>query len=133
MGQPAARQGDKVTGTDTHVVMVPSGPSLVPTPLPHPFSGTVSSDTEATVLLEGRPAAVVGSVASNAPAHVPTPPGVSFQVPPANRGTVSAGSATVTIGGRSAARAGDAVRTCNDPVDAPTSTIASGAGSVLIG
>ena len=132
MGQPAARQGDKVIGVDVHVVILQI---IVPIPLalPHPFSGTITSATVGSVLIEGAPAATVTSVATNNPPHVPTPPGTSFQRPPANRGSVSHGSATVTIGGRAAARLGDAVRTCNDPVDADTSKIVSGARTVLIG
>src|SRR6266849_6097274 len=115
MGQPAARQGDPVVGIDIHVVLVPAAPSPVPTPLPHPFSGKITSGTIASVRIGGQPAAVVGSVATNSPPHTPTPPGTSFQRPPANKGSVSAGSSTVTIGGKSAARVGDTVRTCNDP------------------
>ncbi len=134
MGQPAARQGDPVVGVDVHIVMVPAPPAPpVPTPLPHPFSGTVRSDTVSTVLIGGAPAATVGSVADNSPAHIPTPPGTSFQTPPANTGTVSRGSSTVTIGGKAAARAGDPVKTCNDPTDADTSAIAAGDPTVLIG
>jgi uncharacterized Zn-binding protein involved in type VI secretion len=135
MGQPAARQGDPVVGIDTHIVMVPAppSPSPVPTPLPHPFSGTITGGTVASVRIGGMPAAVVGSVATNAPPHVPTPPGIAFQKPPSNKGSVSAGSSTVTIGGKAAARLGDSVRTCNDPADADTSKIASGAPTVMIG
>ena len=33
MGQPAAKQGDKVMATDTHIVMIPSPGGPVPTPL----------------------------------------------------------------------------------------------------
>jgi len=135
MGQPAARQGDTVTGVDVHVVLVPSPPSPTPTPtpLPHPFAGTIASATVASVLIGGAPAATVGSVAANQPAHVPMAPGTAFQRPPANQGTVSAGSATVTIGGQPAARLGDPVKTCNDPSDADTSAIAGGESTVLIG
>lgn len=133
MGQPAARQGDPVVGVDTHIVLVPSGTATVPTPLPHPFSGTLTQELSSDVLIDGRPAATVGSVAQNQPPHVPTPPGTAFQNPPANRGTVEIGSATVTINGKAAARAGDPVRTCNDPTDLPVSTISTGSASVLIG
>jgi uncharacterized Zn-binding protein involved in type VI secretion len=133
MGRPAARQGDRVVGIDTHVVMVPATPSPVPTPLPHPFKGTITGATVSSVQIGGKPAAVVGSVATNKPPHVPTPPGTSFQKPPANKGKVSAGSRTVTIGGKAAARAGDAVRTCNDPTDADTSKIVGGLTTVTIG
>lgn len=133
MGQPAARQGDAVTGVDIHIVMVPGPGSPVPTPLPHPFSGTITSGTVASVLIGGAPAATVGSVATNSPPHIPTPPGTAFQKPPANSGDVSMGSSTVTIGGKAAARIGDPVRTCNDPVDTDTSAIVAGAPTVLIG
>jgi uncharacterized Zn-binding protein involved in type VI secretion len=132
MGQPAARQGDPVIGVDVHIVVVP-GPPPVPTPLPHPFAGKITGDTIASVTIGGKPAAVVGSSATNSPAHIPTLPGTSFVKAPSNAGTVSVGSATVTIGGKPAARAGDSVRTCNDPVDAPTSTIAGGEPTVTIG
>ena len=51
--------------------------SLVPTPLPHPFTGMLNGGLEATVKIEGQAAAVVGSTADNQPAHIPTPPGTS--------------------------------------------------------
>ena len=133
MGQPAARQGDPVVGLDVHVVMVPAVPSPVPTPLPHPFSGKITSGTIASVKIGGKPAAVVGSKATNSPSHTPTPPGTAFQNPPKNAGTVSAGSSTVKIGGKAAARMGDSVRTCNDPSDADTSAITAGETTVTIG
>jgi len=132
MGQPAARKGDAVVGIDIHIVMVP-GPPVVPTPLPHAFSGTIDSDTVSSVTIEGAEAATVGSVAKNDPQHVATPPGTSFQSPPSNQGSVSSGSQTVTIGGQAAARTGDPVRTCNDPADADTSAITAGASTVTIG
>jgi uncharacterized Zn-binding protein involved in type VI secretion len=132
MGQPAARLNDTVTGIDIHIVIVP-GPPSTPTPLPHPFSGTITQNTVNTVLIAGQPAATVGSIAQNQPPHIPTPPGVSFQRPPTNQGTVETGSATVTIAGQAAARQGDSVRTCNDPTDQPVSTIVTGATTVTIG
>lgn len=132
MGQPLARQNDSVLGTDMHVVMVPAGPSLVPTPLPHPFAGRLTGGLSANVQAGGQAVAMQDSTADNSPPHLPTPPGTSFQSPPANRGTVLMGSATVRINGRAAARAGDAVTTCNDPADAPMGSIMA-AGSVLVG
>jgi len=132
MGSPAATAQSSVTGVDTHIVMVPSPGGPVPTPLPHAFAGTIDASTIASVLIAGQAAAVVGSVASNSPPHLPTPPGVSFQKPPANRGTVQIGSASVRIGGKAAARAGDPVITCNDPADAPMGQIVC-AGAVLTG
>jgi uncharacterized Zn-binding protein involved in type VI secretion len=132
--RPAARQGDQVTATDTHVVMVPSPPGgPVPTPLPHPFAGQLVERLEPTVLIGGRPAATVGSVARNVPPHLPTPPGTAFQRPPSNRGTVRTGSTSVLLGGSGAARQGDPVVTCNDPSDLPAGTVTTGDPTVVIG
>lgn len=130
----AARQGDSVTGVDTHIVLVPAPPAPpVPTPLPHPFAGKLLQRLSTDVLINGTGAATVDSVAINQPAHVPTPPGTSFTRPPANRGTVQLGSPLVQINGKPAARLGDPVRTCNDPVDLPVSAITSGSLDVVIG
>lgn len=130
MGQPAARQNDTVVGVDIHIVVIPLS---APAPLPHSFSGTITGDVSSDVTIDGMAAATVGSIARNDPVHVPTPPGVSFQNPPTNRGTVDQGSATVLINGRPAARLGDRVKTCNDPIDLPNSFITSGSGTVMIG
>jgi len=132
MGMPAATANSIVTGVDIHIVLVPTPGGPVPTPLPHPFNGTIDGGLVESVKINGQPAAVVGSTATNAPAHFPTPPGTAFQKPPANRGTVLSGSATVRIGGKPAARNGDPVTTCNDPADLPAGTIVA-AGTVLIG
>ncbi|HYD37111.1 MAG TPA: PAAR domain-containing protein, partial [Allosphingosinicella sp.] len=86
MGQPAAKQGDKAVGVDIHVVMVPAPPgSPVPTPLPHPFNGILDTNLSVDVKIDGMAAATVGSIATNTPPHIPTPPGVSFQAPPSNK------------------------------------------------
>ncbi|MDB6062018.1 MAG: hypothetical protein JWM78_2121 [Verrucomicrobiaceae bacterium] len=132
MGQPAAKQNDQIIGTDTHIVIVPAGPAQVPTPLPHPYTGIINGGTISTVNIGGAAAAVVGSTADNSPAHIPTPPGVSFQKPPSNKATIQAGSGTVKIGGKAAARNGDIALTCDDPADAPMGSIIA-AGTVFIG
>ena len=80
----------------------------------------------------GMPAATVNSTADNAPPHIPTPPGASFQKPPANKGTITLGSATVMINGKPAARNGDTAMTCNDPVDMPVGQVIA-VGTVFIG
>lgn len=131
MGQPAAKQGDKIAATDTHIVMVPGTPP-VPTPLPHPFMGVINGGLSGDVKIMGLAAAVVGSTADNTPPHIPTAPGVSFQKPPSNKATVQMGSPTVKINGKMAARNGDAAMTCNDPADLPAGTIIA-AGTVLVG
>jgi len=132
MGQPAAKQGDKVVATDTHIVMVPQGPSLVPTPLPHPFSGMLTGGLSGDVKIMGMAAAVAGSTADNVPPHLPTAPGTTFQRPPANKATVQLGSQTVKINGKPAARNGDKALTCNDPADLPAGTVIA-TGTVMIG
>lgn len=133
MGQPAAKQGDKIVATDTHIVMVPAPPGPpVPTPLPHPFAGMLSGGLSSNVKVMGLPAATVGSTADNAPPHVPTAPGNGFQKPPANKGTVKMGSPTVKINGKAAARNGDIAETCNDPANLPAGSVIA-AGTVLIG
>lgn len=132
MGQPAAKQDDDVIAVDTHIVMVPTPGGPVPTPLPHPFTGKLSSDLVATVKIGGKPAATVDSVATNQPAHIATPPGTSFQSPPKDQGTVKVGSGTVKIGGKAAARMGDTVETCNDPSNMPVGSITA-AGTVMVG
>jgi uncharacterized Zn-binding protein involved in type VI secretion len=130
MGQPAAKQGDQVMGTDTHIVMIPSPGGPVPTPLPHPFTGQLDGSLSSDVKIGGMAAAVVGSTATNVPSHVPQ--GGPFQKPPTNKATVQLGSTTVLINGKGAARSGDTAMTCNDPADAPVGTIVA-AGTVLIG
>jgi len=130
MGLPAAKQGDKIVGTDTHIIMVPSPGGPVPTPTPLPFNGTLTTNLCMTVFIEGMPAATVGSEAINIPPHIP--PGGPFQKPPSNKGTVMVGSTSVFICGKAAARAGDTAMTCNDPVDLPVGTVVA-ASSVLIG
>lgn len=133
MGQPAAKQGDRVVGTDIHIVMVPAPPGPpVPTPLPHPFIGMINGGLSSTVNIMGKPAAVVGSTANNTPAHVPTAPGTTFQKPPANKATIQRGSMTVKINGKPAARTGDTALTCNDPSDLPSGTVVA-VGTVMIG
>ena len=132
MGQPIARANDQVVAVDTHIVMVPAGPSLVPTPLPHPFSGLLDGALSTSVKAGGQAVATVDSTASNQPPHIATPPGTTFQTPPANQGTVMLGSGTVKVQGKAVARAGDTVRTCGDPTDAPVGQIIA-AGTVLVG
>jgi uncharacterized Zn-binding protein involved in type VI secretion len=132
VGQPAAKQGDQVVAVDTHIVMVPAGPSMVPTPLPHPFAGIIGGGLSSDVKIMGMAAATVDSTADNTPQHIPTPPGVSFQKPPSNKATIKMGSATVKINGKPAARNGDTAETCNDPADMPAGTVIA-VGTVMIG
>ena len=130
MGQPAAKQGDQIMATDTHIVMIPSPGGPVPTPLPNPFTGMIDGSLSSDVHIQGKPAAVQGSTATKQPSH--SPAGGPFQKPPSNQATIQMGSATVNINGKPAARNGDTCMTCNDPSDLPAGTIVA-ASSVMVG
>ena len=132
MGQPAAKKGDQIVATDTHIVFVPISGSPVPTPLPHPFAGILNGNLSRDVNIMGQPAATVDSTADNTPSHIPTPPGTAFQSPPTNKATVTIGSTTVKINGKAAARNSDTAETCNDPSDLPVGTVIA-VGTVTIG
>ncbi len=130
MGQPAAKQGDRITAVDTHIVLIPSPGGPIPTPLPFPFEGIITENLSPDVKIMGLPAATVGSMANNIPPHIPEEG--TFEVPPTNQGQIIMGSATVMINGKPAARLGDTAMTCNDPVDLPIGTVVA-EGTVLIG
>jgi len=130
MGQPAAKQGDQVMATDTHIVMIPSPGGPVPTPLPSPFVGILDGSLSSDVFIGGMAAAVHGSTATNTPAHIPS--GGPFQKPPSNKAQIMLGSATVLINGKPAARNGDTAQTCNDPADLPIGQVIA-VGTVLMG
>ncbi|MEL6525591.1 MAG: PAAR domain-containing protein [Chloroflexota bacterium] len=133
MGQPAAKQNDKVVGVDIHIVMVPAPPAPpIPTPLPHPFNGKLDGGLSSNVKITGKPAAILTSTATNSPSHTPTPPGTTFQAPPQNKSNIIKGSATVLINNKPAARMGDTGLNCGTP-PAPTGSIIATGAKVLIG
>lgn len=129
MRKPAAKQGDTIVAIDTHLVIVP--PLAAPVPTPLPFKGTITGNLSPNVRIMRMPAATVGSIAINIPPHIVPPPG-SFVKPPANRGTIVFGSATVKINGKMAARLSDQALTCNDPADLPVGRVIA-KGTVFIG
>jgi uncharacterized Zn-binding protein involved in type VI secretion len=129
-GKPAAKQGDRVVGIDTHILMIPSPGGPVPTPTPMPFSGQLDGSLASDVKIENMPAAIKGSTASGTP-HVSA--GGPFQKAPSNKGTVQTGSATVFIDNTPAAQMGSEVMTCNDPVDAPNGSVIATSTKVVIG
>jgi uncharacterized Zn-binding protein involved in type VI secretion len=118
MGAPAAKQGDRVTAVDTHLIQPPSGP---PVALPNPFDGVIDGGLSTDVRINGLSAATVGTTATNTPPHIPQ--GGTFVNPPTNQGRITRGSATVRINGKPAARAGDTAVTCNDPAPLPVGTV----------
>jgi len=128
MGQPAAKQGDQITATDTHLVITPGGGT--PAATPFPFNGVLQNSLSTNVNIMGQPAATVVSIAMNVPQHIPV--SGSFKSPPSNQGRIIQGSGTVMINGQPAARNGDTAMTCNDPTDMPVGTVVA-SGTVLIG
>jgi len=124
--------GDKVVATDIHIILIPAPPGPpVPTPLPHPFTGIISSNCSPTVMINGAPAATLGSIAMNTPPHIPAGPG-PFAIPPTNQATIIKGSMTVMINSKPAARMGDTALTCNDPAPLPSGTVVA-VSTVMIG
>ncbi len=131
MGQAAAKQGDRIVARDTHTAILPTGGVQSQT---HNFSGPLQQSLSNNVRIQGKVAATVGSVGINTPRHSVQAPGVSFETPPSNRGTVVAGSRTVLVNGKPLARAGDTCETCNDPRDLRNGKLqTSGAATVFAG
>lgn len=130
MSKPVAKQNDRVVAVDTHIVMIPTPTGPVPTPLPSPFSGMLTSALSDTVFVDELPAATVDSKATNTPPHIPA--GGPFQNPPADEATVQLGSNTVFFDDKGAARMGDVAMTCNDPSDLPVGKVIA-AGTVFAG
>ncbi len=114
MRQAAAKQGDRIVARDTHTVVFTGEATENQT---HSFSGPLQQSLSPNVRIQGRAAAVVGSVGINTPRHAVQSPALRFQHPPSNRGTVVAGSRTVFVNGKPLARGGDPCRTCQDPRD----------------
>lgn len=123
--------GDKVLATDIHIIQIPTPGGPVPTPLPHPFVGTITAGCSNNVMIENKPAAILGATAMNTPPHIPQ--GGPFQNPPTNQGKLILGSFTVLINNKPAVRAGDMVLTCNDPAPLPVGTVLVPFSTVLIG
>lgn len=130
MGRPAAKAADAVEATDNHVVLIPSPSGTTPTDQSLPFAGVIDGGLCDKVLIQGRPAAVVGSTATNTPPHVPI--GGTFANPPTNQAQIVSGSSRVLFQGRPAARDGDTALTCNDPAPEPVGRVIA-ESTVLIG
>lgn len=129
MGQPAAVSGDRVTATcATHQIPNPATGAPQPAP-PMPFSAPITVGLCPTVLIGGKPAAVVGSSGVNTPPHPGLHPADPFFAPPTEQAVLTGGSATVLFGGVPAARTGSPATCCGQP----TGTLAGTASTVLVG
>jgi|ERR1700683_4894656 uncharacterized Zn-binding protein involved in type VI secretion len=128
MGTPAIVMGDQITG-QCPIHIIPNPATGIPQPSPPlPFSAPITVGVVATVLIEGKPAAVAGNTGLNTPPHVGLFPADPFMVPVAQIGTIVTGSLTVLIGGQPAATASSTCTCCATP-----GTLAPTVTSVLIG
>ncbi len=128
MGTPAVVQGDRIVAVCAgHQVPNPSSGVPQPGP-PFPFSAPLLLGLENTVLIGGKPAAVLGSNGINTPPHVGLHVSDPHATPPTQKGTVTQGSPTVQFGGKPAARSGSYGTVC---LGAPGNVIGT-ATTVLI-
>lgn len=114
---PAARMGDNAIHNGPHCHAPIHPPAPTPTPMPHPpLPLAIMLNCVPTVLIGKMPAAVATSM---------TLPCMLPGCVPGGPGLISKGSATVMIGGRPAARAGDMVAfaSCVAPIPAPTGVV----------
>jgi uncharacterized Zn-binding protein involved in type VI secretion len=122
MPQPLV-MGDKIQGQcSIHQIPNPSG-SPTPTPGPLPFSSPLLMSLEPTVMIGGKPVAVVGSTGVNTPPHVGLHVSDPFMMPPTQRGTVVSGSPTVTAGGKPIATTSSQVTMCAQAPGQPISSV----------
>lgn len=128
MGKPVAKKGDRITATDTHLVIPPSGGPPVPTPMS--YDGVLKKDLCEHTFSEHQAVAVVGSTSVMSPGHQAAPG--SFAKPPSNEGHVFIGAPTVYAEHKAIARDGDVALTCNDPADLPVGKVVA-TGTVYSG
>ena len=127
MSSPAIVAGDRITGQcPNHLIPGPTG-GPQPSP-PLPFAAPLTVGTVATVLICGKPAAVMGSSGINASPHVGLHPSDPFLAPSVQVGRVTSGSRTVMVGGQPAATAQSACTCCVAP-----GTLVPSVATVLIG
>jgi uncharacterized Zn-binding protein involved in type VI secretion len=113
MGTPAAKMMDQIQGIcATHQIPNPAALGA-PTPgPPFPFSAPITTGCCPTVLINGQPAAVMGSSGMCTPPHVGLHLTDPFFAPPTQVGTIIQGSPTVLFGGAPAARTGSQATLC---------------------
>ena len=111
MPAPAIVMNDRIVGLcPNHLIPAPSG--TAPSP-PLPFSAPILMDTVPTVLINNKPAAVMGSSGYNMPPHT----GIvdPFVAPNLQVGRILTGSPTVLFGGKPAASATSQTLMCATP------------------
>lgn len=115
MAEAAAKQGDRIVSDGTSQVWVLPRGSTSAVTVSFSYRGNLDGNLATDVLIMGKPAAVVGSTAQNE-----EPPDEQETVIAAgdvltstidNTGTISVGSSSVLIHGKSVARDGDQAKT----------------------
>lgn len=114
MAEAAAKQGDSIVSDGTSQVWVQPPAPVNPIAVPFSYGGSVDSNLASDVLIMGKQAAVVGSTATNdmPPDQQPAVTAVGRVLSAVdNTSTISGGSSSVLIHGKSAARNGDKAKT----------------------
>ncbi len=128
MGVPAAVVGDQITGICVgHQIIGPLGNPLPAPPLP--FMAAITTGVAPTVLIGGKPAAVVGAGGMCVPPHVGLHASDPFLAPPLQQGTVVSGSPTVFAEGKPLATMSSSCTMCMGPA----STLVATGATVLVG
>lgn len=110
MSAPAIVLGDRIVGVCPNH-LIPASPTAPAGP--QPFSAPLSLGLDSTVMIGGKPAAVLGSSGYNTPPHIPLAD--AWAVPTMQEGKVLSGSPTVLIGGKPAATAQSSCLCCATP------------------
>lgn len=96
MPAPPIVLGDRIAGQCPNH-LIPGAFGLPQPSPPMPFSAPLQQGLATTVMIGGKPAAVVGSSGMNAPPHVGLHLSDPFLAPPSQVGRILTGSPTVTI------------------------------------
>jgi uncharacterized Zn-binding protein involved in type VI secretion len=130
MANEAAKEGDTIKGDPLKAVHKWTNSSNLPVS-PHActFEASINKKVSADVFINSKAAATVGSVADagSEPEPPATVPGTADPKASAT-GTISAGSKTVSINSKGAARNGDGATACRE-----ASVVVSGTANVFIG
>lgn len=120
MGEPAAKKDDKIVtdGTSKVWVQPPGTPPPAPKDVTFDYEGPIDNIFSSNVYIMGKPAATVGSTATNS-----IPPNIQSKVTSVgtvinivnNTATITTGSSTVYINGKKAVRNEDKAKTWNYP------------------
>src|SRR5215218_6327093 len=125
MAKKAATKGDQVKSEPSVDIHMDASSN---TAFNCTFTATIDKQVSSNVFINGKAAALKGSVASEAVTHDPAVQS-SYSPTPASDGPVGSGSATVLMNGTGAAREGDTAQCCT----ATGKVVIQGTRTVFIG